>query len=500
MIRRGDRNIHVQIFQQVSTASNVFNVPSIDLHMYEISERKDIFMKILERVIKKSAFDCALNIERNYIDGYDNQRECDYNKCHYTCDGQIMTPLDTTTYNLYYSMTNRVKEELASYFKYNSSIRVQQLFNRLSYLNEFEVISALRMFIDNNTQFRDRFNKPVYIRIATIVFEEIIYVTTDITVQNYDNLAPYYSLNLTVTSKEDFNNLLNRLYEDKLPDMIDSLFMYSEENTISVLNTLSSYLQRIVLEACLEAQLLQKDKNVTVRDIILSYFKGNYDEIHVDNNSYTIIWLHKNDFGVVYAQYVKGVSQHDTSTDWDTPAYSINWIDCVNKEQTFINKVNEHINRFKEHLLLSPIGYYGMYNRLLDDFCLRDVSTAKTDNTRKTTNLADLRKLSAGRRCIDFDLPTLVDIIARRIKMPPPDNYLNNYTLDRLINTVKNKKKLFKEQDLENVDSMKIFIYWSEQKRNAICSSIRSWLDKQGLVEMNTDCGTQRKQRARMIR
>jgi hypothetical protein len=60
---------------------------SIDLLMYERSEVKDINIKKIERIIKESAFDCALTYERNFTEGYDYQRECDYTSCYYNCDG-----------------------------------------------------------------------------------------------------------------------------------------------------------------------------------------------------------------------------------------------------------------------------------------------------------------------------------------------------------------------------------------------------------------------------
>jgi hypothetical protein len=483
MIKKGYRNLSVNIFQQVSVPSASFDVPSIDLHMYEISERKDVFMKILERAVKKGAFDCALNVARNYTRGYDYQRECDYAECQYICDGNVMAPLDTETYNLYYSMKSRVKEELASHFAQHSFIYLRELRERLSFLDDFEIISALCTFVNDNTQFTNQLNKPVYARIA----HGIVYVTTDITVQNYNRMSAYYALNMVISSQENFNKVLDRMYEDKLPDMIESMFLHSDENTIAILNTLPSYLQRIVLEACLEAQLLGKDDNVATRQTICNYFKGNHDTVTIEDETYTIVWLHKIEFGIVYAQL-------------NPESGRIDWIDCIHKEETFMQQIVHHIDTYKDLLLTSPIGYYGLYNSLLDDFCLRDISTAKDEATRKFVDAVDLRKITAGRRCVDFDLPTLVDIIARRIKMTPPSEYLVNVSIDVLVEKVRSKKKFFKEQDLESIESMKTFLYWSEQRRNTICDAIRSWLEERNLVEMNTDCGTQRKQRAKIIR
>jgi hypothetical protein len=84
----------LKIFQYVSipiektgpkTVKPLFKY-SVDLLMYKRSETKDINIKHIERIIKESAFDCALNYERNFIEGYDGERECDYTSCYYNCD------------------------------------------------------------------------------------------------------------------------------------------------------------------------------------------------------------------------------------------------------------------------------------------------------------------------------------------------------------------------------------------------------------------------------
>ena len=56
--------------------------------MYKHSEDKDIDIKLMERLVKEVAFDCALNYDRNRSVGLvDNSRECEYSDCNYSCDG-----------------------------------------------------------------------------------------------------------------------------------------------------------------------------------------------------------------------------------------------------------------------------------------------------------------------------------------------------------------------------------------------------------------------------
>ena len=60
---------------------------SIDILMYKRSEIKDVNIKHIERIIKEMSFDCALNYDRNFREGYNNQVECDYMNCNYKCNG-----------------------------------------------------------------------------------------------------------------------------------------------------------------------------------------------------------------------------------------------------------------------------------------------------------------------------------------------------------------------------------------------------------------------------
>jgi hypothetical protein len=63
---------------------------SIDLLIYNRAETKDIKIKQMERILKRSAWDCFHNKEknRNKLD-VDGSRECDYQSCDYDCDAYI---------------------------------------------------------------------------------------------------------------------------------------------------------------------------------------------------------------------------------------------------------------------------------------------------------------------------------------------------------------------------------------------------------------------------
>lgn len=78
---------------------------SFDVSKYSLSERKDVQIKRVERIIAKSSFGCSLFKARNLTRGEDNSRDCNYTKCNYKCDWEPSSSfnnIDTDTYNSKY--------------------------------------------------------------------------------------------------------------------------------------------------------------------------------------------------------------------------------------------------------------------------------------------------------------------------------------------------------------------------------------------------------------
>lgn len=159
---------------------------SIDLSMYEISEEKDITIKGILRYMMESAFDCSLNYFRNHKTGLDGQRDCDYQKCDYVCDGIDMDDvknglskdkLDNSTYQLYYANPHivQIRKDLERYFRKHNVLNLQSI---LKYFdgkyNETEINNVLKIIKkdDDNMYYSDYLN--IYSRdIVTKIMMEI---------------------------------------------------------------------------------------------------------------------------------------------------------------------------------------------------------------------------------------------------------------------------------------------------------------------------------------
>jgi len=475
LIERGDRDLKVDIYLQVSLplrGTALPSVPSIDLEMYETSERKDYLMRQIEYLVKQSAFDCPLTLERNRMSNeYDDTRDCEYNKCEYTCSGNVMKPLDKITYNLYYISTEIAKKRLQEYFRTENFISFSRLFTLLGELDRFEIIHAIKTFIDTDVAMYNKFGQLSYLRVCN----NFIFNTTDVKTHNNDIFATFYTSNALLQYDSSFDSILDDMFEERIPNMIQTLFDDSIEETVipEIMSVLPEIVQRTILQSCIEARYNNLTKNTHARDSILVYYKGYYDSLRVDGREWWVVWFHRELFGI--------------------SCFSKNepWTDYLTKSQSFIDAIDEHISAKRGHLYNSPVGFYGMHNPQLDDFCLRDVRTYNPASR-------DLRKLTVGRRCVDFEHSTLLDLLVRKIKAPyRPNDYLAPFDTNELEKMVL-ENKYHTPEDLISTESMKRFIYWVKRKRVEICKNIQRWMNENDLIEPSLDCGTQQKQRGRI--
>lgn len=130
------RERNVEIYKYCAVTSNLME--SVDVAKYIKAERKDIYIKELERMMAQSSFGCLLNKARNIDTSYgDYSRECDYQRCNYTCDWEPLGPrnIDKNTYDTRLNNIETFKaihKQLLKFFKNNQAYSFDDLYNLLS--------------------------------------------------------------------------------------------------------------------------------------------------------------------------------------------------------------------------------------------------------------------------------------------------------------------------------------------------------------------------------
>jgi hypothetical protein len=488
LIKRG-QNVEIEIYQRVSLPTNGPK-DSIDLLMYEISEKKDISIKSVMRIIKEAAWDCALTYKRNYIDGEDGSPECDYKECDYQCVGvpkdliySSKDELDISTYQLYYSDTVKIiTKDLQQVFLNKFSLFYDEIeFMFSDRFSDFEILSSLQKITNENISFTNMYGFTSYLREDNNKY----FLIDSLSVKgNY--LSEFYTKYPTISNNKSFMESFEPIYYQELPQIIRKLCNSSTiEEVSTILNILPKELLEMILESSLIAQNKNVNKNIIARGLILEYFKGNYAEI----DGVMVSWYLYSDFQII--RCLKG-NEFEECNDYE-------------------EKVEKYLSSLQKSLEQNPKQVYGLINKTSDDFCIRDVREEISEKGNK---------VKTGKRCTNWKLNQLNELIIYHLKLPIPKEMLNTQEtklVDEISSQLENagddekevknvakrikqkfKTKLEKDfkQIKENTDFLKLdkkdllrVTFWMTTKLNRKCELLRSWFENNNLIQYDDECG-----------
>ena len=472
------------VYQYVSLSDNP-KIESIDLKLYEISERKDINIKGVEQIIKQSAFDCALTYERNHITGYDYQRECNYTLCDYKCD-DINTlevkDIDYSSYQVYYNNKNiediidKIKEKFKTTFK----LKLSTIIDNFKEYILFDIITALRDMINNNIVIYNKYGIQSYLREENNVF----FLVDSISNQN-NYFSNYYNkkpvLNIDVT----YETILNNIYYKKLPGLIEKLFNSdNKEEIISIINNFQQDLKEFILENSIIAKNLDVEINIFQRNIIIEYFQYSLETI--DNILISSLLYREKD--IVRCLDLNNIEG--------------GWVDC---DENYTSLYKESKQKKKQELKQNE--YFGTYNK--DKFCIVKSNFAE-----------DKRNENKGRVCTTWKKPVLVYIMVNILKMglviPDKSKWdaikkISKKGRDTLIDTILDNKNIkvctFNEEDNSwdmddyeyetldeySNDDLEKMLYYSKLTVKQHCELIKDWFDENNILSYDENCGTANK-------
>lgn len=223
--------------------------PSRDIIMYEISEQKEMEIKVGDRDIKTIAFDCELNLARNIRStDKDGTPECDYTKCKY----KPIYPskgTDYSTYNLLYSgdVVNEYKESLFTGKHLNVDPMIRDI-----------AMTSLQQDLLENTYKFPRFYKNV---------SDYLYPSAPGI--KFDTFADYYLDNLIVTETTPMETLAAKITHEK--EQIISI-----RNLDIVKDNLREELEQLSIDALIDLieEILMSDEKSDADLKILSIYRN----------------------------------------------------------------------------------------------------------------------------------------------------------------------------------------------------------------------------------
>jgi hypothetical protein len=435
---------------------------NIDLKMYFISENKDKKIKLLEHFIKKYSWDCNIFYHRNLSSLKNSEnysRECEYNICKYECIHTNEIEKNNINYNILYYSFKEVLDFLTRHFKYYNVIHIKQIQEHFYEMNEIQLENIIFHLIHKEKiWFKDKFLQTKWLQ----KYKCYLFLSNQYDYFNYYNFLycdgdiyknKYYKLK---------NYIQTNLYNKKwaiLKDVFNNTNYLLFRKNIELFNEMT---QSIILQSAILYLIINKRKDKYNVDFILNYYKGFY----VNIKKHWFVWLY----------------------NYNLPSFHL-------EENIKIwKKFNENDNKIyknyklerQKYLSNSPIGFYGSFNSKNDNFCLIEINE---DNKN-----IDGRKIKSGKRCLDWDLKILIDIIVRRIKKDPPiDASLPNEK--KIRTSIQKSKFLLKTDNLNDIDFLKRLYYWSNISRINICDSIYFWLNENDYIISDINCGTQLKKK-----
>lgn len=417
----------VQKYNKTST----FNNHSIELHMYETSEKKDVSIKRIERPMKEVSFDCPFTYERNTNDAFiEGSRECEYTNCKYRCTdmGDIEPPYDLgeehKVVNNYLAIyqedyMKKVVELVKRFFRKRFRAGFDEIFNWVRYtvqteslkinVQYYDVLEALNRLIKYNVEIVNAYLMKNYLYEVSNIY----YLSNQINNSNLNSpemtsmLSSFYTEHpILVASEEETRGI-------KVNDTIylRSLFLSEDETTRDrILDGMNTKVVYAIFEFCVKYTLDMDIRNSLTPNgqramvSLFQYFIKNRFKSFVKSQGHTMLF---NPEKSIYRCF-------DTSTK--------TWSDCPesfrqNKEKS----IEQSIARLSsiEH---NPMEYWAKdTNDNPDDvFSFRII---KREATKK--------RKADGMKCGSFKNHVIFDIIYK-LEMPFLDDAFEKFSDEEL--------------------------------------------------------------------
>jgi len=247
---------------------------SVDVEMYELSEKKDREIKRITRMMKRVAVDCQINYARNVrVNDVDGSATCDYEKCRYECYSPKPDYIDYSSFDVLYSspIVEAAKLEIFDLFRFIFQISYEELYKELEGYRKKFIDMAVTDLIENKESLVNRYGQTSYLRedrgtlflikdYPLSIFEK----EGNVSLSEYSNLIGIEKMTL-----EEYNGTIQR----QIGDILDVLRGLSKEEVSDKIDSLTLENKTLLLEKAINKYYFENDKSDTVI-IVLDKFRN----------------------------------------------------------------------------------------------------------------------------------------------------------------------------------------------------------------------------------
>lgn len=529
--------IYINIYQHVAIPKEGGG-DSIDIHLYLISEQKDVEIKRIERIMKQVAIDCQIHRQRNIRPtDIPNTSICDYAECNYKCFSPVPDTIDYSSYDILYldntilEIINRLKEIFTEIL----TVSLDGLYGRLSSYKPKYIDQALTYLIVNKIIINDQYGNPSYLQendglvylqqafplLTNINNYPLTYYSQTLIGLNISSLASYVTsiqvpeqtniinqiLGLEPNNPQ-FTTLINQLNIDgrvklletsmsqyvendgEVPDNIKDIlgryskFIFSFHEPVSLLEEIRSKLENRGKARGRKPKATTTTRLQKVNPFAAS--AGDLEEVNPDTET-ELVYVH-----TLYLQTV------------DRTAYAVSARQLKAEGRLRLLKMSEDIgwrdlrpndeapvyNRLIQHeiiKLMAPFernfDIYGIIFTADNKFRIRDRSKEVAEDVA-----SDARTFKRSLVCTTAHKPVLLDILYR-LKLDPPNN---RNVAASLSLSIEQLRKYLQSQKISNVEDLNIFpldklrFYYNWLSANVtredICNHMRSHFEQNNRI------------------
>ena len=476
----------VTVQELASTSDELPEDENIDAHMYKMSEAKDFEIKAAERVLKKAAWDCALNYERNVrsID-INNSRNCDYQKCNYVCyqtTPQKIQPkwtyiipenqLDESTYLLYYSKPELLKivEKIKNIFRDYSYIDVQGLDIAMDTSSFKLLILAIEYIIENHVTVYNRWGQACFLR-----KEGNMLFLSDIPTEK-EILGSWYARYPYANQQTPLSQIIDNDLLSQDLSIMKHIDLNEPKKAQQLISDMNLETQIFIFESLLQL----KPEKMTVKksklyDTFVSLFQP-----HIFTVDETVVHdLEKTKLALEYVDFTKGDGGSLRCLHDDK------WVDCGKKDEEEFTKIIKDIKDVSTEEIIN--NKYGVYGILTTDgkFQIADkTKEKKIVKLIKTTpkKATDHRTRYTGKVCGTWRKWQLVELHLRVGADPSVDIDTSIKNKTDLLAEIKKKNASEAVPDNATVATLQKILTLINQPVTQLCDQLQEWFTTNNLL------------------
>lgn len=437
----------VKIYQHASIPRQSKQSPeSIDILMMEASQRKDILIRKMDRVLKEASFDCPLTYERNNREGTEGSRECDYQECEYKCESSLEpVQVDLSTYNLYYQNVDDNINRIKKLFTEQFSMSFQSIQDALE-IDDFQLLQALSDIIRYNIPLVDKYGLECYLRESN---NEYYLVDNIVLPNNRSELYQYTKTPFIVQSQSLHETIKTRVFRYNMEIIKVLSTLSNKEEVKHHLENLPLEVQELVLEETVKQSILKRSSLIDwILTIYKPYLRQNKDYTHI-----SLLLLPK-------ARCFNGKK----------------WKDCI------YEKLLDERKQVIDPEVDNQYGVYGIQEG--EQFCIKEI-VPENPNEK-----LDKRKKKSGSNCLEvgWNKPRLAELCIK-LKIDIPAAALYSNPREELEKTKTGKKVLLDWQNKGwSTPEIARGLYWYKQSKEQICNTLKNWFNQKNLL-ITGQCG-----------